>query len=67
MSCPHCNPWIPVSESLPDSDTTVLIHSKNEDVSMGFHDGELWRDCEGVPLFNDTPTHWMDLPEGPAQ
>ncbi len=58
--------WIPVTESLPDDDITVLIADTEEDVFTGFHDGDNgWRYCSAervmVPI-----THWAELPAPPV-
>ena len=66
MSCPQCTPWVPVTESLPDDEITVLIHTEDEDVTIGSHYNTVWYDHDGVPIFNASVTHWMDLPEGPT-
>lgn len=59
--------WIPVEESLPDSDTTVMIHCPISDdpVWIGYHDGQAWRDVDGGELGPDFVDHWADLPEPP--
>ena len=67
MSGTPSSHWIPVTESLPDSDTTVLTGFSDGEVSMGFHDGESWCECDGMSIRENSPTHWMDLPEGPGQ
>ena len=55
--------WKPAAEK-PASDTTVLLFDQaaSEPVWMGFFDGGLWREVDGMPA---TPTHWAQLPEGP--
>lgn len=58
--------WIPVSERLPENDTTVLVYrpsmTKQVRISYyfnGFHEGQF--DIHG----NEVITHWMPLPEVP--
>lgn len=57
--------WIPCTDLLPDSDTTVLVHDPNADepVWFGWHDGETWRQSDAQRI---TPTHWQHLPDPPA-
>jgi hypothetical protein len=57
--------WKPVAEP-PDSDTTVLLFdpAASEPVWLGYLDGDVWHTAEGMPA---VPTHWTDLPNGPAQ
>ena len=60
--------WTDVKEELPDSDTIVMVFSAawDDPVEMGFLDGEDWRNFEGMKFGEDSPTHWRDIPEGPA-
>lgn len=69
----HLNPlqrllrWIPVEESLPDSDLTVMTFSpvgSDEPVWLGYWDGEFWYSAEGFRIF---VTHWMEFPEPPTE
>ncbi|MEI7815568.1 MAG: DUF551 domain-containing protein [Desulfuromonadales bacterium] len=57
--------WVPVTELLPDSDTTVMTFESEsiEPIWPGFHDGEEWMDIMGGSLKN--VTHWMDFPDPP--
>ena len=57
--------WTAVEQSMPDSDTTVLIHAptSSEPVWLGFHDGEHWREVSGDIV--EGVRHWADLPLGP--
>ena len=57
--------WIPVNESLPDADVTVLIVTDDPDnpVWPGFYDGEQWRLADGFPQI---VTHWAPMPEPPG-
>lgn len=59
--------WIPAAEKLPDSDTTVLIYSAawDEPTWFGFFDGEGWKGIDHYPAA--APTHWADMPVGPAK
>lgn len=63
--------WTACADEMPDSDITVLVSNPawNGEVGLGFHDGEVWRDQDGVAWSGNgddlPPTHWMDLPEGP--
>ena len=57
--------WISVDDKLPDDEMTVLIADTENDVSLGFHDGDSsWRYCNaskvGAPV-----THWAEIPAGP--
>lgn len=58
--------WIPAKKRLPDSDTTVIIYTPDEDepIWIGYHDGRMWRSVEGVRV---RVTAWMDLPEPPEE
>ena len=69
--------WIPVTETLPDFDTRVLVYGKEKNPAFAEHDpnpmliahihaitknGPIWRhDAWGNIEF----THWMPLPEPP--
>lgn len=61
--------WVPVTESLPDSDTTVMtfVPDSNEPVWPGYHSGEQWMDLQGFPIDCDSVTHWMQFPEPPEE
>lgn len=62
---PGDSPWIEVTpQTLPDSDQTVMVHHpKNEEpVWMGYHDGECWRDIDGMTI---RVSHWAPLMEPP--
>jgi hypothetical protein len=58
------NYWTPVADHLSDADTTVMIFdpTANDSVWLGYFDGGTWRNSDGWPA---SPTHWMDIPEGP--
>lgn len=64
MSTPNTI-WKPVTEELPDSALTVLVHHPEEDepVWLGYHDGVTWRATEGTRI---SVTHWMPMPEPPS-
>jgi hypothetical protein len=56
--------WIPVSQSLPDDDTDVLIHIADGQVWTGFVDAGIWRYVSGGRI--QTPVlHWAEFPEPP--
>jgi hypothetical protein len=59
--------WIPITESLPDADLTVLVATDpahhSEPVWLGYLDGDTWREANGEPAF---VTHWRALPEPPV-
>ena len=59
--------WIPVTESLPDSDTTVMtfVAESNEPIWPGYHDGYFWYGLNGEIVNDETITHWMAFPEPP--
>jgi hypothetical protein len=57
--------WIAVAHQLPDDDMTVLIADTENDVTLGFHDGDAgWRYCNAA-IVGDPVTHWAELPDGP--
>jgi hypothetical protein len=57
--------WISVADQLPDDDMTVLVADVENDVWMGFHDGDSgWRYANAT-LVGDPVTHWAELPDGP--
>lgn len=58
--------WVPIYDGRPDSDETVLIaylDDGDDEVFMGYHDGEKWVDVSGMPVHG--MTHWANLPEPP--
>ncbi|CAN5355164.1 hypothetical protein BH09VER1_BH09VER1_28690 [soil metagenome] len=64
--------WIPIAESFPDSDLTVLGFNKDWDEPIWpcYLDGEEWFSAEGDLLSwegadNIEPTHWAQFPKGP--
>jgi hypothetical protein len=59
--------WQPISQGLPDSDSTVLIAIENADepIWIGFHDGEQWRYLDATAVLPLRVTHWANFPEGP--
>jgi len=60
--------WIPITQSLPDSDQTVIVYcpESNEPIWLGYLDGDAWRDIDAMPIAHQAPvTHWMPLPEPP--
>lgn len=57
--------WLPAAETMPDTDTTVMIHhpAMNEPVWLGYHDGETWRTVESDRC---DVSHWAELPDPPT-
>jgi len=59
-------PWIPVSEGLPDERELVMVGwAGRRDIGKGYLLNGKWHDplvCK--PDVNE-PTHWMPLPEPP--
>lgn len=55
--------WHDVGEQLPDADITVLVrtHGCEEPVWLGYLDGEVWRDVDGLEI---TVLRWADMPLG---
>jgi hypothetical protein len=58
--------WIPVQESLPDDDSTVLVSLAEDDepVWLGHHSAGAWHDIEGRRRAD--VTHWAQVPAGRA-
>lgn len=57
--------WVDASSKLPDDDMTVLIADTENDVTLGFHDGDHgWRYCSAEKV-GDPVTHWAELPKPP--
>ena len=55
--------WIPVTESLPDAETTVMISMEDGEVWTGFHDGDDgWRYVSADPASGVKA--WRHMPEG---
>ena len=50
--------------TLPDSDQTVLVQDRQEQVGEGFHDGEHWRWASSA-LIRSKVNAWAHLPSGP--
>jgi hypothetical protein len=63
--------WFPVSEKLPDDDTTVMIALSNGEVWMGFRDAGLWRDTSAMLVGDEegdqNVTHWAHVPAHPEE
>lgn len=61
------NQWIPCTQGLPDSETTVMTFApdSNEPIWPGYHDGDSWFDVAGQPIDDAAITHWMEFPEPP--
>lgn len=58
--------WIPVADSVPDDDTTVLLFTPNagEPVWLGYRDDNDWRYVDALRVEHKV-THWAEMPEGP--
>lgn len=56
--------WIDVRDHLPDDEITVLVSFDGGEVSLGWHEAGVWRECACACQL-ETVTHWMDLPEPP--
>lgn len=58
--------WTPVTERLPNDDTTVLICTDacDEPVWLGYHANDAWWDTEGNRI---DVTHWAAMPIGVVQ
>lgn len=57
--------WIPVTESLPDDDETVLIAMTDGEAWTGYHEANQWFYVSGEPINYETITHWMHFPDTP--
>jgi hypothetical protein len=57
--------WIPVEESLPDDEITVLIALSDGDVWFGNIEAGTWWYQGGISTRSVDVTHWMHLPEHP--
>lgn len=60
------NDWTDVDESMPDSETDVIIHTEDGEVGAGYHDGQDWRWLSGG-VVNIEVTHWMHFPLPPLK
>ena len=63
--------WISVDERLPKSNTPVLVFylsggfkNPSQNVALYF-DGIEWRSLTGGYRFDNSPSHWMPLPNPP--
>ena len=58
--------WHPVSEKLPDDDTTVMLSHPQQDepVWLGYHHDGAWHEVQGGLLPQRAVTHWADMPMG---
>jgi hypothetical protein len=54
--------WTPVTERLPDDDTSVLLQLSDGEVTTGWHEGRRWMDVTGYPVFD--VSHWAPMPVG---
>ncbi len=59
--------WIPVTERLPDAETTVIVWTKAGEWWSAWYDDDAWKDAaNGDTMAGDNaPTHWAE-PEGPT-
>jgi hypothetical protein len=59
------SPWIPVTESMPDDESTVVVFcpDANDPVWPGYHDAGNWYWVDGDLAME--VTHWMPMPEPP--
>jgi len=59
--------WIPVTERVPDEDTTVLVCNDRHGVLESWLDMGAWRfgSYDGFKLLGGTVTHWAEMPNGP--
>ncbi|MDP9990893.1 hypothetical protein J2W28_002063 [Variovorax boronicumulans] len=58
--------WTPVEQELPDSDLTVMITlapGSDEPTWLGYHDGEKWRDVDGMVV---EVAYWANMVKGAA-
>lgn len=56
--------WRDASVTLPDDEETVIIHTLDGDVWIGFVDGGIWRN---VAFDEMTVLHWMPFPQPPVK
>lgn len=57
--------WIPVEESLPESNRRVLAYFANRDINFAkIYEWE-WITYEFWTCIRATPTHWKPLPKSP--
>lgn len=58
--------WTHVDESMPDSDTDVILATQDGHVEAGFHDGQDWRWLSAGKV-EIAVTHWMPFPPPPLK
>jgi hypothetical protein len=56
--------WINVGESMPDSDTDVIVATEDGHVEAGYHNGSEWR-WLSAGIIEIPVTHWMPFPNPP--
>jgi len=54
--------WTPITERLPDDESTVLLGLADGFSCEGFLDGDQWRDVCATPLLAGEVTHWAEMP-----
>ncbi len=66
-ACELMPKWIPVSERLPEKNTLVLVHTEMDANHVAsIDDGNEWFCNYGGEWLFPNVTHWMPLPEPPA-
>ena len=60
------NPWIPVSERLPENNTRVFVVNKFGQRDMADVYEGAFENCWDIDDADETITHWMPLPAAPA-
>lgn len=57
--------WIRAADQLPDDDITVLIVDGEENLEMGFFDGQTWRYTSSDIVFCGV-IFWSEIPQFPT-
>jgi len=65
MTLPPLITWVPVSEELPDDDTSVLLATSDGEVCAGFHESGNWHHLNADPVAEPV-THWTHYPAHPT-
>jgi hypothetical protein len=58
--------WIASASALPDDDTLVMLALNDDDVWLGYRDGDTWQYVNSMTITSERVTHWMPLPAPPA-